>query len=148
MRQALPYDPNIPSRAGVGGRKKTWEWTERWQCGRAEVYRDERQESLSPAKRRDDRTHESVKVGCKAHFFLRKHVGEDGIEVEYKDKHNGHQPGTVGDMASSMLTIRVREWVTEKVDRGLNWPAIKAMLRIDTDILDAVGYLLLLCGKM
>lgn len=60
--------------------------------------------------------------------------------MEFQDKHEGHTPGTLRDMASSMLTIHVRQWIEEKVESGLNWKAIKAMLRIDTDILDSVSF--------
>lgn len=42
-------------------------------------------------------------------------------------------------MAASMLIVKVKQWVEEKVDSGLNWPAIKKMLRLDAAILDAVS---------
>ncbi|KAJ7676949.1 hypothetical protein DFH06DRAFT_1080029 [Mycena polygramma] len=91
------------------GPKKQFDWTEKWLCGRSGKYRDERKAELSPRKRRPNRHHPS---------------------------HDGHEPGTIQDMAGSMLPIRVKEWIENRVDEGLDWKAIKPLLCLDALILD------------
>jgi hypothetical protein len=41
-------------------------------------------------------------------------------------------------MAGSMLPLRVKEWIENRVAEGLDWKAIKPLLRIDAMILDKV----------
>lgn len=86
---------------------------------------------MSPRKRRPDQRHESVKSGCKAHFFLRKVIDGDVVKVECQPDHNGHSAGTVGDMARSMVTVSVKQWIEERVGSGTNWSGIKKLLRLD-----------------
>jgi hypothetical protein len=94
--------------------------TEKWLCGHSGNYRDERDHDLSPRKRRPNRHHPSVKVNCAAYFFLRKVCGEDRVKIEYGWEHDGHEPGTVKDMAGSMLPLRVKEWIDNRVAEGLD----------------------------
>lgn len=79
-----------------------------------------------------------MKVGCKAHFWLRKALDSEEVTIEYRNEHNGHDPNTIKDMTASMLPRQVKRWIEEKVDSGLNWRAIKPMLRISADVLDSV----------
>ncbi|KAJ6582514.1 hypothetical protein DFH09DRAFT_1309467 [Mycena vulgaris] len=112
------------------GPKRQFDWTEKWLCGHSGKYRDERDTDLSPRKRRPNRHHPSVKVNCGAYFFLRKVCGEDRVKIEYCWAHDGHEPGTVKDMAGSMLPLRVKEWIESRVAEGLDWKAIKPLLRL------------------
>ncbi|KAJ7660131.1 hypothetical protein DFH06DRAFT_1472232 [Mycena polygramma] len=134
-KSSTPYpDPatDVPRR----GPKKQFDWTEKWLCGRSGKYRDERKAELSPRKRRPNRHHPSVKVGCDSYIYLRKVHGQDLVKIEYCWEHDGHEPGTIQDMAGSMLPIRVKEWIENRVDEGLDWKAIKPLLRLDALILD------------
>lgn len=128
--------PSLNVKAGV---KPSLNGQRGYQCGHADMYRDERSTDLSPRKRRSDCHHKSVKDGCKAYFFLRKVIDAEVVKVEYQPEHNGYNAGTVGDMAQSMLTLQVKQWIEEKVDSGMNWTAIKKLLRLDADILNTVS---------
>lgn len=119
-------------------RVATYEWTEKWICDHAGKPRDQRQVDLSPRKRRPERHHESIKVGCKACIWFRKRVGATSIELEYKWEHTGHEAGSLKDMRESMMSDRVRDWVNTRIDEGLNWNAIKDLIRIDEAVLDEV----------
>ncbi|KAJ6507586.1 hypothetical protein DFH09DRAFT_943012 [Mycena vulgaris] len=85
------------------GPKRQFDWTEKWLCGHSGKYRDERDTDLSPRK----------------------------LKIEYCWAHDGHEPGTVKDMAGSMLPLRVKEWIESRVAEGLDWKAIKPLLRLD-----------------
>ncbi|KAJ7238405.1 hypothetical protein C8J57DRAFT_1086881 [Mycena rebaudengoi] len=89
------------------GPKRLYDWTEKWLCGHSGKYRDERDHNLS--------------LLC----------GEDRVKIEYCWEHDGHEPGTIKDMAGSMLPLRVKEWIENPVADGLNWKAIKPLLRLD-----------------
>ncbi|KAJ7238419.1 hypothetical protein C8J57DRAFT_1528728 [Mycena rebaudengoi] len=117
-----------------------YDWTEKWLCGHSGKYRDERDHNLSPRKRRPNRHHPSVKVQCGAYFFLCKVCGEDRVKIEHCWEHDGHEPGTVKDMAGSMLPLRVKEWIENRVADGLDWKAIKSLLRVDAMILDKLDF--------
>lgn len=121
------------------GRPSVYEWTEKWVCDHSGQYRDQRKANLSPSKRRDNRTHGSIKVGCKAHLWFRKRIGQDKIEIEYAWEHSGHTPGSLKDMQESMMSDQVRDWVNTRVNEGLDWRAMKDLLRIDEAILDEVS---------
>ena len=41
-------------------------------------------------------------------------------------------------MSDSMMSNRVRDWVNSRVNEGLDWKAIKDLLRIDEEMLDQV----------
>jgi hypothetical protein len=56
------------------GARKQFDWTEKWICGHAGKYRDERNKDLSPSKRRPNRHHPSVKVECESIFFHPKNL--------------------------------------------------------------------------
>lgn len=47
-------------------------------------------------------------------------------------------------MTASMLPRQVKQWIEDKVDSGLNWQAMKPMLRISANVLDAVRALFIL----
>jgi hypothetical protein len=121
-----------------GGPKTVYDWTGKWKCGRSGKYRDERNPELSPPKRRPTRHPPDVKVGCDAYIFLRKLCGQDLVRIEYSWEHNGHEAGTIRDKARSMLPLRVKEWIDMRVEEGLDWKAIKPLLRLDAAILDHV----------
>ncbi|KAJ7282543.1 hypothetical protein C8J57DRAFT_1218746 [Mycena rebaudengoi] len=122
------------------GPKRLYDWTEKWLCGHSGKYRDERDHNLSPRKRRPNHHHPSVKVQCGTYFFLCKVCREDHVKIEYCWEHNGHEPGTVKNMAGSMLPLRVKEWIENRVADGLNWKAIKPLLRVDAMILDKLHF--------
>ncbi|KAJ6600548.1 hypothetical protein DFH09DRAFT_1498228 [Mycena vulgaris] len=123
-----------PDDSSKRGPKRRFDWTEQWKCGHSGKYRDERKPDLSPRKRRPNRHHPSVKVGCDAYIFLRKICGQDLVKIEYGWEHDGHEPGTIRDMAGSMLPIRVKEWIDMRANEGLDWKAIKPLLRLDAAI--------------
>lgn len=78
-------------------------------------------------------------MGCKAHIWFRKRAGKADIEIEYSWEHTGHDPGSLKDMQESMMSDRVRDWVNSRVNEGLDWKAIKDLVRIDEEILDNVS---------
>ena len=122
------------------GVKPRFEWTEKFVCGREGQYCDERDPDMSPRKRhKTGREQDSVKVGCKAHFWLRKRIGSDAIEVTYRWEHTGHVVGSKADFYGSMHCPAVRCWVLDHVEDGLDWPAIKSLIRIDEDLLDRIN---------
>jgi hypothetical protein len=126
--------------ARPGGRSKVWEWTERLNCHRAgKLHEDRRHRDLSPLKRRPNRSHVSVKVGCHAHIWLRKYNGDDRVQVEYTWEHNNHSVGTLADIRSSMMPIRLRAWIKDLVEQGLDWPQIKMRLRVGEETLLRLG---------
>ncbi|EIM84178.1 uncharacterized protein STEHIDRAFT_112627 [Stereum hirsutum FP-91666 SS1] len=101
-KAAKPYDSTAPQRGG--GPKKKYEWTERYQCGHADTFCDERDKEV---------------------------IDGDVVKVECQPDHNGHSAGTVGDMARSMVTVSVKQWIEERVGSGTNWSGIKKLLRLD-----------------
>lgn len=115
------------------GRPVAYEWTEKWTCDHSGSYRDQRKANLSPSKRRIHRTHESIKVGCKAYIWFRKRPEKSEIEIEYGWQHTGHTPLSLKDMRDSMMSDRVRDWVNSRVDEGLDWRAMKDLLRIEVE---------------
>jgi hypothetical protein len=133
---ALEALPGAVPAANKGGRRKQFVWTEKYVCGHAGTYHDERKTDISPTKRRSNRQHESVKVGCQAKIFLRKLFGEeDAVEMEYHWKHDGHEVGTLGEMCGSMMPVAVKKWLRERVEEGLDWPQIKNLIRLDEGLL-------------
>jgi hypothetical protein len=120
------------------GRTKTYEWTEHLQCHHAGKPHDKRKPDLSPQKRRPNQQ-PSVKVGCTASIWLRKTLGQDTVEVEYRWKHKNHEVGSLDEMRQSMMPVALREWLSELVAEGLDWPQIKTRLRIDEEILMRLG---------
>lgn len=132
-----PY-PQEGARVKYGAKKK-YDWTEKWKCGHSGMYHDERNNNLSPQKRRPNRRHGTVRVNCSAYIWLRKRVGEGTVEVEYKWQHTGHEIGTVQDMASTRLSNQVKIWLNNRVNEGLDWNSIKPLLRIDDTTLDQVS---------
>ncbi|KAJ7588710.1 hypothetical protein C8J56DRAFT_785384 [Mycena floridula] len=94
--------------------KKRYDWTEHWVCGHAGKYRDE------------------------PHFWLRKQVNQDVVEIEYIWEHDGHNVGTLGSMMGSMLPLCVKSWIEDRVQQCLDWKAIKSLLRIDSGMLEEI----------
>jgi hypothetical protein len=129
---------NGPIRNSVTFGNPEYDWTEKWLCGRSGKYRDEWDTNPSPRKHRPNRHHPSVKVDCGTYIFLRKVCGEDKVKIEYCWEHDGHEPGTAKDMAGSILPLHVKEWIENRVAEGLDWKAIKPLLRIEAMILDKV----------
>jgi hypothetical protein len=121
------------------GRPKQFDWVEKFECQGASTYKDQRETDLSPQKRRPNRHLPSVKVGCKALIWLHKVPGQDEVKIEYHWMHKGHEVGSLEDMRRSMLPVAVRQWLKDLVTQGLDWPQIKAKLRLDQDILSRLG---------
>jgi hypothetical protein len=81
----------------------------------------------------------SIKVGCKAKFFVRKSFNADTAEIEFHFKHTGHDVGTIAAMRESRMSRKAATWLQEKVNEGLDWKAINALFRSTNIELDAVS---------
>lgn len=148
-----------PSKAG---RPKTYEYSETWLCSRAGGSRskaaaptataassstaptDEHDDpgkddgsTPDPKKRRPNRYHPSILCQCKARFIIRKPLNSSEVTIEYYAHHN-HETGTMDAKAHEKLPKRVRDWIEGKVGEGLDWAAMKELIRLDTSLLNAV----------
>ncbi|KAK4694806.1 hypothetical protein P7C70_g8674, partial [Phenoliferia sp. Uapishka_3] len=125
--RAHPYLPPPPPRASP------YDSSERYECDHAGKPRS----ILAPADRqRKART--SIKVGCKAHFFVRKLKGKEEYVVDLHLEHTGHIAATVESMRESRMSDATRGWLQGMVERGLDWPAIKNLLRPSEEVLQKV----------
>lgn len=124
---------------------KRCEWSEKFVCDHSGKYRDRKKANLSPSKRRPHRKRESLKVGCRAQILLQKRIGVDQVEITYNFEHTGHVVGSLKDFRESRMSERVREWIADRVGDGMDWRAIKDLLRLDEEILNRVFILLNLC---
>lgn len=141
-------DPNciyqtevVPADDGPPAKKKrtaVFQWTEKWVCDHGGKFRDRTNQTLLPTKRRPNRSHASIKVECGAWIWVRKRVGTEELEIEYKWKHDNHSVGSLKDMRESRMAERVKQWVDTRVREGLDWKAIKDLLRVDQEMLERV----------
>ncbi|KAL0563185.1 hypothetical protein V5O48_018889 [Marasmius crinis-equi] len=134
-RSVHPY----PANGAWHGPPRQFDWMEKWICGHARTFKDERRPDLSPRKRRPNRHQGTVKIECPAFIYLCKIPDEDKVTVEYFWVHEGHDVGTVADMSSSMLPLHVKAWIEQKVEEGLTWATIKPLLWIDTEIMNQIN---------
>ena len=79
---------------------------------------------------------DSVGVGCPVTIRFRKLIRQERVEVEYKWKHN-HDTS----MQSRVLIPQgpnELNWTKEKVSKGLDWKAVKGILRPSEESLQSV----------
>lgn len=126
-------------------RNPKYTFTERWDCDHAGHWKDNRNLDLPPEKRRlHRRKDKSIKVDCKAHFWLRQHFGLELVELEYHWEHSGHEPGSLKDFQDSRMPHNTRRWIDKQVEQGMDWRSIQGLLRMDSKSLGEVQSLLLL----
>lgn len=119
-----------------------YEWTERLECDHAGTYQDKRDPNLPPEKRRTHRRKQaSIKVDCKAHIWMRKQVSSEEVHVQYHWRHQNHVYGSLEDFRDSRNSFASRQWINEKVHNGLDWKAVRGLLRLTSESLDAVSSL-------
>jgi hypothetical protein len=125
------------------GRQKHVIWWASYDCDRGRHYIPQKNPSISPSKRR--KSEPTMKVGCPACFSASCKWSKHGpnepneVEVNFFSTHEGHNPGTVEeDISISRMSQRTWDWVKERVAQGLNWQAIKLLLRLDADVLRRV----------
>lgn len=105
--------------------------TERWICDHAGIYvpvdQALRQRHAEP----------TIKMACPAMFYAKTLRADGSVEVKYNPSHN-HETNTTYAVARARLDKDTTDWVDDLVAKGMQWPAIKALLRLDPEEMDDV----------
>ncbi|CAO3652888.1 unnamed protein product [Cunninghamella blakesleeana] len=72
----------------------------------------------------------SIKDGCTAKYNKRS-FSDGTIEVIYNWKHTTHDPCTMEDISRSRLPKEVHDWISDHVDKQMNWKSIKPLLNLN-----------------
>ena len=63
--------------------------------------------------------------------------GSDEVKIEYHNTHN-HEVGTLNAQVGERLKKATVDWLNGRVAEGLDYPAIKHLMRLDSQMLNAV----------
>jgi hypothetical protein len=74
-----------------------------------------------------------------ASIWLRRFLGADRVQVEYKWGHNGHEVGTIAAMCLSLMPVALWMWLKDLVVQGLDWLQIKSRLCLGKETLHCLG---------
>lgn len=91
----------------------------------------------------------SKKIGCPVR--LTKNTLRNGmVIVNYKWKHEGHNPANIEEALREKLSPEVKQWIEDNVDKNMNWFSIKSILRLNEENIkkvnnDHIWYLLFFC---
>jgi hypothetical protein len=72
--------------------------------------------------------HVSAWCGCTARFSIAHNLESDSLRVTWCWQHT-HDPNSREDMILARAPIAVDDWLKERVESGLGWPAIQNLIR-------------------
>ena len=119
-----PLPERVADEYSGKGRPPKYGWTVRHACRR------NRQQKALTINR------DSVGAGCPATIRIRKLIRKELIEISYEWKHN-HDTSMISRALIPQGSNELN-WAKEKVSQGLDWKAVKGMLRPNEESLQSV----------
>lgn len=86
-------------------------------------------ENVDPITGQKRETKPSYKIFCHARFVIKERIKPKLFEVTWHWKHKGYNPYSLEDMVNMRMSKALEQWLSDRVLEGMNWKAIKKLLR-------------------